>query len=263
MNDAELLEAYRKGDEKALAALLERWAPSVHRFGLKMCRDPDDANDVVQDTLLAAARGLRDFRGAASLSTWLYTIARSFCIKRRRKSPGESLDLVMNVASPIAPPDEVASDNEIGAALEEAIGALEPPYREVLLLRDVEGLSAPETAEVLGIGVDAVKSRLHRARVAVRDRMAPLLVPRTEPRGPSCPDVVPLLSRHLEGHLGAAECAEMDKHVSGCARCQKECDSLRRVLALCKRESRGGTVPPEVQRAVQRILLEMRGSNEA
>ena len=245
-SDSALLEAYRNGDEKALAALLERWAPSVHRFGLKMCRNPDDANDVVQDTLLAAARGIREFRGSSSLSTWLYTIARSFCIKRRRKPQGEPLDEVMQVASPIATPDQAASDKEIGAALEDAIGALEPPYREVL-----------------GIGVDAVKSRLHRARVAVRERIAPLLVLRQEPRGPTCPDVVPLLSRYLEGEIGPKECAEMDRHVAGCPHCRAECDSLRKVLALCKSESRGGTVPPDVQRAEQRILLEMQGSNKA
>src|SRR6476619_4480129 len=96
-SDAELIEALRSGDEKALAALLARHAPAIYRFGLRMCRDPEDARDVVQDTLLAAARGVRDFRGASSLSTWLYTIARSFCLKKHRRSkfapePERSLD---------------------------------------------------------------------------------------------------------------------------------------------------------------------------
>jgi RNA polymerase sigma-70 factor (ECF subfamily) len=262
-SDTTLLEAYRGGDEAALAALLDRWAPSVHRFGLKMCRNPQDADDVLQDTLLAAARGVREFRGGSSLSTWLYTIARSFCIKQHRKRPAEPIgDEVMRLSSPIAAPDEAASDKEIGGALEDAIGALAPMYREVLLLRDVEGLTAPETAEVLGIAVDAVKSRLHRARIAVRERVAPLLVPRPEPRGAACPDVVPMLSRYLEGEIGPEQCAEMDRHVAGCARCRAECDSLRRVLALCKNESKAGVVPPDVQRAVQRILLSLHGSNE-
>src|SRR5258708_3072788 len=84
--DQQLLELSRAGDGKALEALLERHQAQIYRFGMKMCRDPEDAKDVLQDTLLAMARGVRDFRGASSISTWLYTIARSFCIKKRRKS---------------------------------------------------------------------------------------------------------------------------------------------------------------------------------
>src|SRR6187397_1258339 len=84
--DAELLSAARGGDKAALEKLLERHQAQVYRFGMKMCRDPEDAADVLQDTLLAMARGVRDFRGASSLSTWLYSIARSFCIKKRRRS---------------------------------------------------------------------------------------------------------------------------------------------------------------------------------
>lgn len=266
-SDADLLEAYKNGDQDALGALLYRHAPSVHRFGLKMCKDPEDANDIVQETMLAAARGARDFRGASSLTTWLYTIARSFCIKARRRGRAETATLdeegVMEVASPESTPDEIASDREVGDALEKAIAALEPMYREVLVLRDVEGLTAPEVAEVLGIGNDAVKSRLHRARAAVRERLAPLMTPGIGPRGEACPDVTPLLSRYLEGEIGPQQCKELDAHVAGCARCRGECDSLRRVLALCKNESRGGAVPPSVQAAVQRALrqLEARATN--
>jgi RNA polymerase sigma-70 factor (ECF subfamily) len=74
--DQQLLERARAGDRAALETLLERHQPQVYRFGLKMCRDPEDAKDVLQDTLLAMARGVRDFRGASSISTWLYTVAR-------------------------------------------------------------------------------------------------------------------------------------------------------------------------------------------
>lgn len=260
-SDAALLDDYRAGSEAALAAVLRRHAPSVHRFGLKMCRDPDDAKDVLQDTLLAAARGARDFRGGSSLSTWLYTIARSFCIKKRRRSepPHASLDDddAVQLASPLSAPDEAAADREIGASLQAAIAALQPQYREVLLLRDVEGLSAKEVAEVVGIGVDAVKSRLHRARMMVRARMAPLLTPNLEPRAATCPDITAILSRYLEGEIGPQQCKEMDRHIAGCARCRAECDSLRRVLALCTREARGGALPPEVQRVVEKAFREL------
>ena len=85
-SSVELLERARSGDEAALEALLERHQAQIYRFGMRMCRDPEDAKDVLQETLLAMARGIRDFRAASSVSTWLYTIARSFCVKKRRKS---------------------------------------------------------------------------------------------------------------------------------------------------------------------------------
>ena len=181
--DERLLAAARAGDKQALEALLERHQEQVYRFGMKMCRDPEDARDVLQDTLLAMARSVRDFRGASSLSTWLYTVARSFCIKKRRRSkfaPEEERSLESDVASeakrlaaPGDHPDDALAGREVERALEQAIGALEPTYREVLLLRDVEGLSASEVAEVLGVSVQAVKSRLHRARQKLRDALAP------------------------------------------------------------------------------------------
>ena len=88
-SDATLLDRARTGDRRALEDLIGRHQRRVYRFGLKMCRDPEDAKDVLQETLIAAARNIRDFRGASAVSTWLYTIARSFCIKRRRRGKRE------------------------------------------------------------------------------------------------------------------------------------------------------------------------------
>src|SRR5512147_1714986 len=84
-DDQLLLDRARAGQSDALEQLLERHQSQVYRFGMKMCRDPEDAKDVLQDTLLSVARNVRDFRGSSSVSTWLYTIARSFCVKKRRK----------------------------------------------------------------------------------------------------------------------------------------------------------------------------------
>ncbi len=259
--DDALLAAVREGDEEALTKVLERYAPAIHRFGARMCRDPEDARDVTQETLLAAARGLHEFRGTAALSTWLFTIARSFCIKKRRQRAGAPTKLVSlgseateAIAAPGRPPDEVVAGRELGAILDAAIAALDPMYREVLVLRDVEGLTAPEVAGVLGIGVDAVKTRLHRARLAVRDRLAPRLGTREPAEPSSCPDVIPILSRYLEGDIGEAQCAEMDRHVRGCPRCRARCDSLRSTLALCRGAAETGAVPPEVQEAVRSAL---------
>src|SRR5574338_233248 len=165
-SDTSLLDRARAGDRRALDELLTQHQRQVYRFGLKMCRDPEDAKDILQETLLAAARTVKDFRGASSISTWMYTIARSFCIKKRRRSKfapqeEESLDVrqpgaeALQVADPSRPPDESLAGRQLEAALEEAIAGLEPMYREVLVLRDVEGLTAPEVAEVMGLTVEA------------------------------------------------------------------------------------------------------------
>lgn len=261
-DDVALLDRARTGDREALEDLLRRHQRRVYRFGLKMCRDPEDAKDVLQETLLAVARTVKDFRGAASVSTWLYTIARSFCMKKRRRSkfapeqeesletraPGEE---ARQVADPGRPADDELAGRQIEAALEQAIGDLEPIYREVLVLRDIEGLTAPEVAQVMGLTVEAVKSRLHRARLTVRERVAPLLgipgvpaAPATTPLG--CPDVVELFSRHMEGEISSSLCADLEKHLAGCPGCRSRCDSLQRTLALCK-----AAPLPEVPKAVQ------------
>ncbi len=273
--DGTLLERARAGDRRALETLLARHQRRVYRFGLKMCRDPEDAKDVLQETLLAVARTVKDFRGASSVSTWLYTIARSFCIKKRRRSKfapeqEESLESrspgleARQVADPARGPDDALAGRQIETALEQAIAGLDPMYREVLVLRDVEGLTAPEVGEVLGLTVEAVKSRLHRARVAVREAVLPLLglpeparaTPAAEGAAGGCPDVVTLLSRRLEGEISASLCAEMEAHLIGCPACRSRCDSLQRTLALC-RASPLPDVPPKVQADVRRAIQKL------
>jgi len=259
--EAELLTALQGGDDAALGELLRLNAPAIHRFGVQMCGDTEDAKDVVQETLLAAARGLRDFRSASSLSTWLFTIARSFCIKHRRTSKFApkrtvSLDDQVNapeVVSPAARPDDEAASHELGALLDEAILSLDPANREVLVLRDVEGLTAPEVAEIVGISIDAVKSRLHRARSEVRARLEPELMgraPKIAKRPEPCPDVIALFSRYVEGDIGAAECAAMEQHVAGCAQCEAACGSLKTLLAMC-RDRPAPAITREVQERIR------------
>jgi len=258
--DEGLLEAAQAGDRAALDALLTQYQRQIYRFGIKMCRDSEDAQDVLQETLFAAARTLHGFRGASSVSTWLYTIARSFCIKKRRRSAfAPEVVSLETGASPVAAardhapdPERKLADRELGAELESAIAALEPQYREILLLRDVEGLAAAEVAEVTGLSVPAVKSRLHRARVFVRDRLAPLVGPAGAQVGaaaPGCPDVVGLLSRHLEGEIDPNTCTEMEKHLAACPRCEAACESLKLALRLC-----GATPSPDVPEPLKESL---------
>jgi RNA polymerase sigma-70 factor, ECF subfamily len=263
-SNQDMLAAARAGDRRALEKLLEHHQAAVYRFGLKMCRQAEDAKDVLQETLIAAARTLPDFRGASSVSTWLYTIARSFCVKKRRTSkfsPERLESLDDRVAGAISVPDtrrgpeEEVAGRQLQVVLDEAIAELDPMYREVLILRDVEGLSAPEVAQVMGLSVEAVKSRLHRARLAVREKVAPALSPAAhdEPPGPGCVDVVTMLSRKLEGEIDGNTCAELEAHVAGCASCRGRCDALRATLALCKTAG-AAPVPPEVARSVREGL---------
>ena len=244
--DDELLAAARQGDGTALESLLTRYQPRLYRFGLRMCGNVEDAGDVAQESLISMARSLRDFRGDSSVSSWLYTIARRFCIKKRRRSKfaparEESLDApatgaAQRLADPAPSPEQTATNRELAAAVTRAIDRLEPNQREVLVLRDVEGLSAPEAAKVLGLSVEAVKSRLHRARVAVRHELAPVLDrPAMEsPRGAMCPDVLTLFSRHLEAEIDPAVCASMEAHLAQCGHCRHTCESLKRALAVCR-----------------------------
>jgi RNA polymerase sigma-70 factor (ECF subfamily) len=265
--DQDLLQAVRGGDRRALERLLARHQAQIYRFGAKMCRDEEDAKDVLQETMIAAARTIPEFRGTSAVSTWLYAIARSFCIKKRRTSKFaperiDSLEAHAEQAAEIADsrrtPEEDVAGRQLQAALDEAIGALDPMYREVLTLRDVEGLSAAEVAEVMGLSVEAVKSRLHRARTAVRERIAPLLGPALPVAipapGPGCQDVVELFSRRLEGEIDPGACAELEKHLQECATCRGRCESLRTTLALCRQAGTAAAVPAHVEKSVRDAL---------
>jgi RNA polymerase sigma-70 factor (ECF subfamily) len=256
VSDADLLARAKAGDAGALEALVVRYQPRVYRYGISMCRDADAASDIAQDTLMAMARSVGDFRGDASVGTWLFTIARRFCMRKRRPrkhAPAheQSLDEIAprdheHLSDPAPGPEQEAAAREIRAALATAIDALEPAQREVLVLRDVEGLSAPEVAQVLGVTVDAVKSRLHRARVAVRERVAPLLAPAS----PQCPDVLLMFSQHLEGEIGPEVCAQMEAHLARCSHCRGTCESLKHTLASC-RSMATAPVPPSLAASVK------------
>jgi RNA polymerase sigma-70 factor (ECF subfamily) len=180
-----LVERARTGDAAALDRLLRVLEPQIWRFGLRLCGDREDARDVLQDTLLGAVRTLGEFRGEAALSTWLYTIARSHCIKKRRRPKGAPANLVSldadsgeagrGLADSASGPAEQAERAELGRLLERALATLPPAFREAVVLRDLEGLSAPEAAAVLGVSVAAVKSRLHRGRTALKEAFTSLV----------------------------------------------------------------------------------------
>ena len=252
-----LLLAARDGDRTALADLLERAAAPAWRWSRGFCRNPDDAADLVQDVLYTLMRSLARFRGEASLSTWTYVVARRACARRRQRGDRQRpLDApayahLRDVPDATPGPARRYERRELAEQLERAIGTLPVAQRAVLVMRDVEGLSAAEVGEALGLGERAVKSRLHRARLALREQLAPYVRGGDAPApADGCPETARMLSRWFEGELSAGTCARMEQHVRGCPACGGACASLREVLGAC-RQYGGQPVPRELQRAVR------------
>jgi RNA polymerase sigma-70 factor (ECF subfamily) len=175
----DLLSAAQSGDPGALEALLARHRNGVYRYGLQVCRTTEDAEDAVQETLWAATRAIRTFRGAAtSIAGWLFTIVRHECyrlLEKGRRNPVGHPDLEqLAEESPAPAPDDELAAHQLRSQLAAGLAGLEPGQREVILLRDVHGMTAPEAAAELGLSIEALKSRLHRARVNLRDRISHL-----------------------------------------------------------------------------------------
>jgi RNA polymerase sigma-70 factor (ECF subfamily) len=271
-----LVAAARGGDTRAMGRLLQMVSDPALRFGRGFCRDAEDAQEVMQDVLTSLVRSLRTFRGEAALSTWAYTVARHACMRRRRRRVDEptrleSLDAAgaggepgaLEVPDAEADPQHHHERRELGEALERAIAALPQAQRDVLVLRDVEGLTAGQVGRILGLNERAVKSRLHRARVALRETLAPRLGRSAEGgsrsqasglgRGRGCPDTARLVSRYLEGELDASVCATLSKHVAACPHCGEVCHSLRRVLGMCRGYGER-PLPAEVRRQVRAAI---------
>jgi RNA polymerase sigma-70 factor (ECF subfamily) len=173
--EQDLLEAAQAGDVAAMSELLRRHRHGVYRYGLHVCRTTEDAEDAVQEALWAATRAVRTFRGAASsIVSWMFTIVRRECyrlIERQRELPGASVDGALNGPADVPDPFETIASARRTELLAGALRSLDPIHREVVLLRDVEELSAPEAAARLGISVQALKSRLHRGRVRLREHV--------------------------------------------------------------------------------------------
>ena len=162
-----LIEAARRGDAQAVLQLLTVTQPDLRRFARRACHNSEDAEEAVQVALWQLYRKIGALRTVATFATWLFRIVERECYRRFRAQPlMASLD-ELEAFEPVAP--AIPSDLRIDMAT--AIAALPAPYREVLLLRDVEEWSAPEVAVHLGLSLEAVKSRLHRARGKVRERL--------------------------------------------------------------------------------------------
>ena len=184
--DNHLVTKFKAGSMEAMEQIVGRYEERIFTFGMKMCGHLQDAEDITQETFLSAFRYLKGFRGETKLKNWLFKIAARACFKKRRKKKFEpereiSLESLMEKEGPGSKyeiPDwsNDPSDNILRAELKQiidtAIQSLPPKYRFVFNLRDIEGFNTQETAEILGISPQSVKTRLHRARLYLRKEIS-------------------------------------------------------------------------------------------
>lgn len=186
------INALKAGDRAEFSRLVEAYSANIYRLALKILYDTQDAEDVLQETFLKAYRHLRNFDGRSKVSTWLYRIAtnEALMILRRRKPGVFSIDEPLNgvddeqeplqIVDWCCLPEKELMSSEVREHLDEAIDHLSASLRVVFLLRDIEGLSTAETAEILELTETAVKTRLSRARMRLRQELTKYLGERIE-----------------------------------------------------------------------------------
>ncbi len=181
-DETSLVSRAKAGDSRAFTALVAQYDRKIFRLAKHITQSDEDAEDVLQETFLKAYSHLSEFQGNSKFYTWIVRIAVNESLMKLRKRKSDrtiSLDEpVDGVDDPVVreiavwdDPEKRYSREEVRGILEKAVDSLRPPFRTVFLLRDVEDLSTEETAEALGLSVPAVKSRLLRARLQLREKL--------------------------------------------------------------------------------------------
>ena len=183
MDELRLLEAHRAGDPEALATLLRSYQGRIYSICYRMLRDGEEASDLTQDSIVKVIQGLPSYDGRAKLSTWIIRVTMNCCLsylRRKRVRRHASLDAISDednvprldrlAAGEPTPVDRVEHAEAMEALLA-ALGDLDPPARAALVLRDLQGLEYRQMAEVLDLPQGTVKSRIFRARVALREAL--------------------------------------------------------------------------------------------
>ncbi|MGA9364249.1 MAG: sigma-70 family RNA polymerase sigma factor [Bacteroidota bacterium] len=191
LDDRLLIAKAKRGDERAFTALVNRYEGLLYSFSLKICRDKEKAEETLQDTFVNVFRNLKQFDAKSKFTTWLYRIATNNCLMKRRRR--KMREVTVSIEEPVAfhegeereptrtqvqtipswkdSPLQRVMNVELRHLLDKAIQRLPLDHRVVFVLRDVEGASAEETAKILKLTVPAVKSRLRRARVFLREQL--------------------------------------------------------------------------------------------
>lgn len=181
MNEENLIELAKNGDKKALAEIVKKYEQTIFNFAFKICRNKDKAEHTMQETFLSLIKSLNQFSGKSKLSTWLYTVVSNHCLMMARTNKkfensasfddDDALIDESSIADWSVSPEKIIENYELKNILDNAIEELPSDYKIVFMLRDVEGLSTEEAAEIVNLSVPAVKSRLHRARAFLRNKL--------------------------------------------------------------------------------------------
>ncbi len=252
----------QRGDDQALEQALALLQSTVFSFSMRICGQREDAEDTMQEVLVQSVPRLPKFDSPKALLVWLYKVAKTRCLMSRRRSkyaPQQELSLEELMpdrkeleklsADGSINPEMFAIRSEEAGRLRQAIQKLPPQYRIVLVLRDMEGLTDDEVAEITGLRSGTIRVRLHRARLFVRKELMSAWKPRapkdikaavsrtvvTEPRPARCKAMFAELSDYLDEQLDDSLCAELEEHLAGCEPCKIFLASLKATIDECRR----------------------------
>ncbi|MBE2234798.1 MAG: sigma-70 family RNA polymerase sigma factor [Anaerolinea sp.] len=195
-DEATLIDALLAGDKHACACMVRQHGGQMYAVALRIMGDPDEAEDVVQDAFISACGKVASFEGRSKLSTWLYRITTNAALMRLRKRRDDTVSLdepQVGDDGDLLPrqlgdweidPGRQALSSELRQEMEAAVESLPPSLRAAFVLRDIQGLSTQEAAEALEISETALKVRLHRARLALRERLAGYLAGQPQEMAP-------------------------------------------------------------------------------
>jgi len=179
LQETELARALLAGETDAFERFVDHFRSKVFHYSWLMCGRPEDAEEVAQETLLKVFENIDQLRDPERVRPWVFRIAKNACLMQRRKSlfaPAQEVSLdellpASEVADDAPQPEVLLLDSELRAVLDRVVAELPPTYRAVVLLRDLEQLSTEDTAQILDLGTDVVKTRLHRGRAAMRQKL--------------------------------------------------------------------------------------------
>ncbi len=254
----------QQGDDQALEKALALLQNTVFSFSMKVCGQREDAEDTMQEVLVKSIPHLPKFDSPKALLVWLYKVAKNRCLMSRRRSKFAplqelSLDQLMpdrkeleEITGDSINPEAFAIRSEQAGRLRAAIQKLPAQYRIVLVLRDMEGLTDDEVAEITGLRSGTVRVRLHRARLFVRKELTRIWKPRRavlaqaslatsgdRQRPAHCKQMFAELSDYLDEQLDDSLCEELEQHLDGCGPCKAFLATLEATIEQCR------NLPPE------------------
>ena len=279
--DAALIERIRAGEDDLFMDLIQPYERSVYHVAFSVLKNTQDAEDASQETFLKAFRHLDQLRALRTFRRWLLQIARNEALLRRRKDrlhlhdsidepddAGDSDFTPHDLADWREVPSKILERKEVCWHLNRALEGLPQKYRETFVLRDVQHLSEKEASEVLGVSVAAVKVRLHRARLLLREKLTPVFGRRRwihqldffkkRQQTVSCELVLQQLSNYIDNSLDRELMVDIEKHARSCRRCSVLVDSTRKVVQIyC--DERVLEMPDRYSERLRAFIMRMTG----